>query len=322
MAEIGTQIPEEQDLPLNKGVGIGEAILNQGVQVPDDEVSRSPQFAKNLEWLKKPENLMTALVFLGAAMQPKRDGLNTAQHVARAGVGALGFNSAYRASQRDEERTMQEENRKNQIATEEAQFRRDQIGLGKEQVAATRENTAADKQVGMEQIAAQRWLAEQGNEMRMQIARMEADTAMRIAQMEASLKSAGMNAMFGPDDMKVINDRVALSQDGPNPITHQQATIEYMRNKFASNPAYWPLLEIWERAAAGEAPAPTAPKPAGGSRRADMTGLGPVSVTAGRKEPTRNFGKAGEWPASTVKPVPRETLAERRRREERERNGN
>jgi hypothetical protein len=279
MASIGIEIPDDEkpDSP------VGSAITQQQQGIPQDEVTKSPAFAKTLKWLEKPENLMTALVFAGSVIQPKTGNRNTLQTIAQRGLGTLAFRGELTDVRQKQQLEGDEARRRQQIADAEIAHRKEQIGVAKEQVAATRENTQADANTARMMAGLQAGVAGMNDQTRRYLAELDRETALKIAGMEKSLKEAGLNNLFTADDINAANDLYKASLDSDTPLPNLGAAIEQiMRPKLLfmaiQNPQLAPLLNIFEKEMPGatapvSAPGPSAAKTPPPKKPANYSGV-------------------------------------------------
>jgi hypothetical protein len=157
------------------------------------------KFQQVMEVLMQPENIMTAIVLGSALLQPKRAGESSLAAGARGLVGSLGFRNQLDVTQEKREQTAAEGKRREQALKDEAEFRRGQLGIGREQVEATRQNTAADERAQRAQVELQYLMNQEDNIAR----RAEAEMAMN-AQLEAARIAAGAKTDPGADFTKLL----------------------------------------------------------------------------------------------------------------------
>lgn len=97
-----------------------------------------------LEWLKKPENLMTGIVLAAGLMQDKRPGQSNLDAFGQRALGALAFRGGLDLG-------VQEAGRRDRELASQQQYRQGRLDLGKEQIRATREEGAATRKHAGEQ---------------------------------------------------------------------------------------------------------------------------------------------------------------------------
>lgn len=254
---------------------VGQAV--EGSSLPDDEVTRSPQFKANLEWLKDPTNMMTAIVFLGSVIQPRDPGRNTGQTIAQRGLGALAFRGALGEGQRKEGLEAEEAARRQAALEAETEHRKAQIGVAQEQVAATRENTAQDAATAGMQDSTRRWLG-----------MLEANTARQLAKLTADAKTTGW---FPIEEIsRQAIDLYTSSLDSDKPLTPQEAFWAVGRSYalgglMSGKPEAAAMFGLMERDVTkpGAAPDP-------------MAGLSPVDVTARKIKGPPKVGRGAVTP--------------------------
>jgi len=252
-ANIGQIIPPQD----GKSAPVGQAITAPGVgQVPDDEITRSPAFKQNLEWLKQPENLMTAMVFLGSVIQPKEGGRNTLQTIAQRGLGALAFRSALGDSQRQQQMEADKAAREQQQVDQQGKYQQAQIDVGNRQVDATNRNTDADLQAALTQAGLQAGIAGMNDATKRWETEQTLAMQKQLAQLEASIKTGAQDQLLTADDLKVANDIYGNSLDSQNPMEFKDALSQVLRIKILTNPKFAAYLTLFDKEQAPAA-APT-----------------------------------------------------------------
>lgn len=212
--------------------------------VPPPEVQKDPKFQAIGEWLKQPQNAMTALVLVGAMAQDRRRGQSKQDAFFERALGTLGFRGELqRLDQGDKDAAA--------VRESEMQHRKDQVGVAREQVQATRENTAADERAARAATDAQLAMSAEGNETRRYIAELQAATDAQIAQLVHGQENANLGAIMSIEDINAANDLYKASLDSDAPMTFGDALKSVLAPRLAimalsGDPAVGKILQIFE----------------------------------------------------------------------------
>jgi hypothetical protein len=245
---------------------IGQALTGQSL-VPNQqqtEMMKSPQFAQMKQWIQKPENLMTSLVFLASLAQNRRQGQSPLAALGERAVGSLAFRHELGRSQRDEVRLQEEEARRQQAITQQGEYQQGQLGVARDQVAATRENTMADRTVAENQIRTQQQMNTQDNMTDLQIAEM--NRRLGEFQSQMSLRASQTRTPFiGDAELKAATDIMTAANEMGKSMVFQEALLQVLRPKMLLDPSYSGLLTIMDAPPpanpANPAPIPATAKP-------------------------------------------------------------
>ncbi len=290
--EIGQILGEEPMVPNSPMMPVGQAITQQPQQPsvqPTPEMMKNPQFQGIYEWVKKPENMLTALVLAGSLAQDRRPGQSKLDAVAERGLGTLGFRGEMRRlNQKDVDAAAAQQSeldwRKGQtdIGVERNRIGREGVEVDREQVKATRDNTSA-------QIAGQERMNTQDNATKIMLARIEEGWRMQLGGLEKQIAEMGKNGPFGLDEKTIVDifknyadasaNGVSLpapgeqvqfilrSKLGADPTLQAQVGFRYFEGKDGKkyidvNPEYRGLFGIPDGQGAPKA-TPGAPTPTG-----------------------------------------------------------
>ncbi len=291
---IGQILGEEPMVPNSPMMpGIGQALTQgqpqQPAMQPTPEMLKDPKFHAIGQWIRKPENMLTALVLAGSLMQDRRPGQSKMDAVAERGLGTLGFRGEMRRlNQADTDAAAKQQSEidwrtgQTKVAQERNTIDREGVGVQREQVQATRDNTTA-------QIAGNERMNTQDNQTRLMLARMEESWRLKLGDLEKEVATMGKNGPFGLDEKTIVDifknyadasaNGVSLpapgeqvqfilrSKLGADPTLQAQVGFRYFEGKDGKkyidvNPEYRGLFGIPDGQGAPKA-TPGAPTPTG-----------------------------------------------------------
>lgn len=114
-----------------------------------EQVNHTPAW---VEWLKRPENLMTGLVLAAGLTQPRQRGEKPIGQLGRSAVAALGFRGGLEAG-------VQAKGERDQARADEQTVRREQARLGQERIDVERESQRIQQSEGAATRATQEKIA-------------------------------------------------------------------------------------------------------------------------------------------------------------------
>lgn len=241
MADQIGQILGESMVPNSPMAPVGQALTQPMAQPgpqPTPEMLKDPKFHAIGEWIRKPENMLTALVLAGSLTQDRRPGQSKLDAVAERGLGTLGFRGELRRlNQKDVDEAA--------AAKSEQDYRKGQIDIGTDRNRIERQGIEAQTQDTLNRETAETGRAGMQDATERWKAQLLADTQLKTARIGAAASSSDAASGFGLSDKDMIdvlknyNDAMANGVELP-PVDAQVQWI--MRNKIAANPEYRQLV--------------------------------------------------------------------------------
>lgn len=226
--------------------------MDPSKEIPED-VQKDPMFQRVATALKKPENMMTAIVLLGSMMQDRRPGQSKLDAFAERGLGTLAFRGEMgRLNQADKDEA---EKQKADI-----EYKQGQIGVAREQVGATRERTAAESETQRMMAGLQAGVAGMNDATERWRTEREGAIDMELARIAAGAKTSEQNQLLTSDDFKIAQSVYDSSLNSDKPISFQEALGQVLRIKILTRPEFAGYLSLFEKEAA-PTPTPASGKP-------------------------------------------------------------
>jgi len=245
--EIGQILGEGQTIPNSPMMPTpGQAIIQAAPQQqsglqPTPEMLKDPRFHAIGEWIRKPENMLTALVLAGSLMQDRRPGQSKMDAFAERGLGTLGVRGEFgRLNQKDKDEAAK--------AQSEADYRAGQIKIGQERnevdregVGVQREGVEAQREGNRLTRETQERMNTQDNETRLMIAQMEDGWRRSMASMEFELGRMKETGAFGLDEKTIVDIFKNYADASANGVTLPppgETVQTVLRMKVGTNPAW------------------------------------------------------------------------------------
>lgn len=236
---IGQIIGEEPMVPNSPMMPVGQALTQgqpqQPALQPTPEMLKDPKFHAIGEWIRRPENMLTALVLAGSLMQDRRPGQSKMDAVAERGLGTLGFRGEMR-------RLNQKDTDEAEKAKSEADYKKGQIDVATDRNRIERQGIEATSQDNLNRVTAQTG-----------IAGMNDATARYLADLENKnrLEAARISAAGGADteenSFMTAKDIIDIQKfAAENQIPFDQAMIQFARVRIMTDPRYAGMIQITE----------------------------------------------------------------------------
>lgn len=260
IGQILTGPPSPEDDPLVMDPQADNALMDhiRNFKVTP-EVEKDPRWHAIGEELKKPENLMTAIVLAASMAQPRRKGQSVLGAGLERGVGTLAFRGELGRLNKEDNAKAQEAESIRQGRVAQAEAAKGQLGVAadrnvieREQLGAQRAQYAATNQLQNSQIQSQIGMNTQDNETKLQIAQLQKDMSESLAALKGDAKD--QDQLFGKDEMDVAQKIYDSSLDSNEPMSYNDAVNRVLRLKILTNPKYAPYLTLFEKEAAPASP--------------------------------------------------------------------